>query len=83
MSQLIIKNFVNTYKNVFLSACRGKQIKYIPFPKNPINQDYLIENYTKDLDSYIRTRKIKNPENYYFKPITSEFPKEYFRYESN
>ena len=83
MSKLIIKNFVNTYKNVVVTICRKKQIKHIPFPKNPINQDYLIENYTKDLHFYIHTRKLKNPENYDFKPITPEFPKGYFRYESN
>jgi hypothetical protein len=83
MSQLIIKSFVNTYKNVFVSACRGKQIKHIPFPKHPINQDHLIENYTEDLYYYIHTQKMKNPDKYVFKPITNEFPNEYFRYESN
>jgi hypothetical protein len=83
MSSLVIKNFINTYKYVLVSACRGKEINIIPFPRHPINQDHLIEDYTKDPDTFIRTRKINKPEKYEFKSIPSEFPKEYFRYESH
>jgi len=82
MSGVVIRNFINTYNHVFVSACSHKNIKIIPFPKYPINTDNSIEKYSNDLDKYIRTGNLKNPENFYFKPVVTNFPKEYFNYES-
>ena len=82
MSTHIIKKFVNNYKHVLVSKCIKNDIKYIPFPKNPINTDCLIEDYSNNLHIYIRTQFIQNPHKYVFKPVSTNFPNEYFRYES-
>lgn len=83
MSIGVIRNFVNTYNRVFVSACNHKNIKIIPFPKYPINTDESIQQYSKTLDNYIRSGYLKSPENFEFKLVAKEFPSEYFNYESN
>ena len=39
MSGVVIRNFINTYNHVFVSACSHKNIKIIPFPLYPYNEN--------------------------------------------
>ena len=82
MSASVIRNFVNSYNHVMVSACKQKNIKIIPFPKYPINTDDSITQYSNFLNNYIRTGNIKNPENFDFKHVVPKFPPEYFNYQS-
>ena len=66
------RNFINLYNNVLVSACKHKNIKIIPFPKNKINTDRDIN------DNYIRDGNLKNPENFVFKHVVHKFPEVYF-----
>jgi hypothetical protein len=79
MSQLVIQNFLNTYKFVFMSACRQKQIKQIPFPKEKIYTDELINAYSNDLHMFIKSGKLNNNQKYVLKPFYKEFPTDYFK----
>lgn len=82
MSSHVIKNFINTFTHVTTTGCKVKNIKFIPYPRYPINTDKLIMDYQKTLDIYIREGKLDNPKNYKIKKIEKTFPKEYFNYES-
>ncbi len=72
------RNFINLYNNVLVSACKHKNIKIIPFPKNKINTDRDIKKYSIELDNYIRDGNLKNPENFVFKHVVHKFPEVYF-----
>ena len=82
MSTVVIRNFVNTYNHVLVSACKHKNITFIPFPKYPINTDDKIQQYSSYLDNYVRTGNVKKTADFELKPVVKKFPKEYFNYES-
>jgi hypothetical protein len=51
-------------------------------PKYPINTDNLIQEYEKELRTYVVTNKVTNPSKFEMKNTPKHFPREYFNYES-
>ena len=82
MSSVCIRNFINTYNYIYKSGISVKNIKQFPYPKYPINTDKLIKEYQNEVDTFIRTGKVKNPNNFNFEKVKKDFPKEYFNYSS-
>ena len=78
MSTKVIENFINRYNHVLYNVLKQKQLKKIPFPSHNLINDKLIQNYSSELDHFIRNESISNKKEYELKKIEKTFPKSYF-----
>ena len=82
MSRRIITGFTNLFNINLLEVIKTNNLNQIPLPIHPINTDNDIMNYHSYLNKYIQYNIHNNHTKYILKPVPSQFPIEYFNYES-